>query len=62
MLIHLPSDDEQIKQRLRFSTLSVKEISEQLNFPNQSFFCQFVRKRLGMSPMTYRKSSGALPD
>ena len=47
---------ERIKQSLRFSTLSIKEISDQLNFPSQSFFCRFVRKKLGMSPMAYRRS------
>ena len=40
---------------LRNSTLSVKEISDRLGFPNSSFFGQFFRRQAGMTPLEYRK-------
>lgn len=36
--------------------LSIKEISEQLNFPNQSFFGRYFRQYAGQSPTSYRRS------
>ena len=35
---------------------SVKEISNELGFPNLSFFGKYVKRMLGMSPKAYRKS------
>lgn len=40
---------------LRNSTKSIKEISENLNFANQSFFGKFFKEHAGMSPSEYRK-------
>ena len=34
--------------------LSVKEISNQLGFPNSSFFGQYFREQAGVTPMEYR--------
>lgn len=45
---------EQIRQKLMFSDKSIKEIAEELNFPNQSFFGKYVKAHLGMSPGQYR--------
>ena len=45
---------EQIKHRLKFSEKSVKEIAEEFNFPNQSFFGKYVKAHVGMSPARYR--------
>lgn len=45
---------EHIKQQLKFSNKSVKEIAEYFNFPNQSFFGKYVKKHLGVSPARYR--------
>ena len=40
---------------LKTSTLSIKEISDELNFPNQSFLGKFFKEHVGMSPSAYRK-------
>jgi len=41
---------------LKNSTLSIKEIAQQLNFPNQSFLGKYFKEHVGMSPSQYRKS------
>lgn len=35
---------------------SVKEVSNRLNFPNQSFFGRYFRQNTGLTPGQYRKS------
>ena len=35
---------------------SVKEICNELEFPNLSFFGRYVKKHLGLSPKQYRES------
>ncbi|MGN0036232.1 MAG: helix-turn-helix domain-containing protein [Bacteroidaceae bacterium] len=45
----------QIKYYLRYTELSIKEISERMEFPNLSFFGKYVKAHLGMSPKEYRK-------
>lgn len=45
-----------ISEALLNSDISIKEISWNLGFTNFSFFCRFVRKHLGMTPMEYRNS------
>ena len=47
---------EAISRQLRYSDKSIKEIADELNFPNLSFFGKFVRTHLGMSPTEYRKN------
>lgn len=42
------------KKRLRQSTLSVKEISEELNFPNQSYFGKWFKNLTGISPLEFK--------
>ncbi|MCR4583351.1 MAG: helix-turn-helix domain-containing protein [Prevotella sp.] len=42
--------------RLKNTTSSIKEIAEQMNFPNQSFFGKYFREHVGVSPSAYRKS------
>lgn len=37
--------------------MSVKEIAEMFNFPNQSFFGKYVKAHVGMSPARYRAYS-----
>lgn len=46
---------EHIRYLLTNSSLSCKEISSQLEFPNSSFFGKFVKQHLGTSPQEYRK-------
>ena len=41
---------ENIKQSLRYSTRTIKEIAEEYNFPNASFFGKFVKSQIGLSP------------
>jgi len=36
------------------SNLTIQEVSQQLNFPNQSFFGKYFKKHTGMSPLNYR--------
>ena len=45
----------ELKQRLRHSTLSIRDISNEMEFPNVSFFCQYTKKHIGMTPNHYRK-------
>ena len=40
---------------LKTSTLSIKEISDELNFANQSFLGKFFKEHVGMSPSAYRR-------
>lgn len=44
-----------ISDRLRYTRKSVKEISNELGFPNLSFFGKYVKKHLGVSPKSYRE-------
>lgn len=41
---------------LKNSTKSIKEITDALHFPNQSFMGKYFRERMGMSPTEYRRS------
>ena len=43
-----------IRQQLRYSDKTIKEISNDLDFPNLSFFGKFVKEHLGLSPTDYR--------
>lgn len=45
---------EDIYQQLRSTNLSVKEISNNMGFPNSSFFGQYFREQAGMTPLEYR--------
>lgn len=42
--------------KLRYSLKSIKEISNDMEFPSQSDFGKFFKKMTGVSPMTYRKT------
>lgn len=52
--IHQFTIDSIIK-RLKYSNMTIKEISDSMNFPNISFFGKFVKSQTGMSPSEYRK-------
>ncbi len=41
---------------LKSSTMNIKEIAKELNFPNQSFLGKYFKEHTGMSPTEYRKS------
>jgi len=46
----------EIKLLLRNTTLSVKEIAQELNFPNQSFLGKYFKNATGISPNSYRNN------
>lgn len=48
---------QQIKYRLRHSSLSIKEIADSFDFANPAFFGKFVKTHTGMSPQQYRIST-----
>lgn len=45
----------ELRVLLKNTTKSVKEISCEMNFPNQSFMGKFFKEHVGMSPLMYRK-------
>lgn len=45
---------ERIRRQLCYSEKSIKEIADDLDFPNVSFFGRYVKKHLGYSPISYR--------
>lgn len=45
---------QEAKVQLKYSNHSILEISEQLNFPNPSFFSRFFKRLTGMTPNEYR--------
>lgn len=46
----------EIRVLLKNTTKSIKEITKELNFPNQSFLGKYFKENVGMSPSNYRKS------
>jgi len=46
---------KEIERRLRYTNDSIKEISNDMNFPNTSFFGKYFKQHDGMSPNAYRK-------
>lgn len=48
---------EQIKFQLKNTNKSMKEIADEFEFPNQSFFGKYAKQHLGMSPARYREEA-----
>ena len=46
----------ELRVLLKNSTKSIKEITEELNFPNQSFLGKYFKEHVGVTPSAYRKS------
>lgn len=46
----------ELRVLLKNSTKSIKEIAEEMNFPNQSFMGKYFKLHVGISPSQYRKS------
>jgi len=44
------------KHLLKYSKMSIQEISDYLTFPNQSFFAQYFKRQAGMTPTEYRRT------
>lgn len=45
----------ELRVLLRNSTKSIKDITDELHFPNQSFLGKYFKERVGMSPSEYRR-------
>ena len=43
------------KNLIKYSSMSIQEISYTLNFPNQSFFGKYFKRHTGLSPKAYRQ-------
>ena len=46
----------ELRVQLKNTTKSIKEIAQDMCFPNQSFMGKYFKEHVGMSPMAYRKS------
>lgn len=46
----------EIRLLLKKTTKNIKEIAEEMNFPNQSFLGKYFKERMGLSPTEYRKN------
>lgn len=46
----------ELRVMLKTTAKSIKEIAEEMNFPNQSFLGKFFREHVGVSPTVYRRS------
>lgn len=46
------------KVLLKSSRLNIQQISDKLNFPSQSFFGKYFKKKTGLSPKEFRNSKG----
>ena len=44
------------KTLLKSTNMSIQQISDLLNFPNQSFFGKYFKRYCGMSPLQYKQS------
>ncbi len=45
----------ELRVLLRNSEMSIKEITDYMNFPNQSFLGKYFKEHMGVSPKEYRK-------
>ena len=46
----------EIRVQLKNSTKNIKEIAQDMNFPNQSFLGKYFKEHVGTSPSEYRRS------
>jgi AraC-like DNA-binding protein len=44
------------KALLKSTNMTIQQISDELNFPSQSFFGKYFNRQVGLSPKEYRKS------
>ena len=47
----------ELKHYLQSSTIPIREVARMMEFPNASFFSQYAKKHLGMTPNRFRKQS-----
>ena len=46
----------ELRVMLKNSTMSIKQIADEMNFANQSFMGKYFKEHVGMSPSQFRKS------
>jgi len=46
---------EEIKRRLTYSNIPIKQLADEMGFPNISFFGKYVKQHLGVSPTEFRR-------
>ena len=46
----------ELRVMLKNTTKNIKQITEEMNFPNQSFLGKYFKEHVGMSPSEFRKS------
>ena len=46
----------ELRNLLRNTSLSIKEIADRMNFPNQSFLGRYFKEHVGVSPSVYRNT------
>lgn len=44
------------KALLKSTNMTIQQISDELNFPSQSFFDKFFKRHVGVSPKEYKKN------
>ena len=44
-----------LKYELTYTSKSIQELSDEYNFPSQSYFCRYYRRLAGVTPSEYRK-------
>ncbi len=45
----------EIRNQLRNTTKSIKEIAQDMHFPTQSFLGKYFKEHVGVSPTEYRR-------
>jgi AraC-like DNA-binding protein len=45
----------ELRVMLRNTTKSIRQISEEMNFPNQSFMGKYFKEHVGVTPSEYRR-------
>jgi AraC-like DNA-binding protein/mannose-6-phosphate isomerase-like protein (cupin superfamily) len=51
----------EVKRLLLHTNMTVSEIAELMNFPDQSYFTKYFKKITGATPLQYRKTSNKIP-
>lgn len=44
------------KALLKSTNMTIQQVSDEMNFPSQSFFGKYFKRQVGMSPKEYKKS------
>ena len=56
--IYIENDISEAKNMLTNTSLTIQEISNELNFCNQSFFGKYFKEHTGQSPKSFRAAAG----